>query len=298
MHLAWSNEQFTAGATFSVPFGSKVAWPEDWARRFDVQQASLTVLRASAFAGYRWRNLAFAVGPFVDFGHLEIQRAIDFVDVEGVTSLDTRATGFGGHAAMFVRATDSLDLGLTYRSRSKLSLSGYADFSVPAEFRGRAPDQAVSTKIILPDRIAMGANWRVRPDLELTADLEAWVWSTVDELLIDFAEEGTSDVRQARDWRSTLVPRVGATWIAFDWLKVRAGGYIDPTPTPKETVGPSSPDSTRLGLSLGATVSVLPSVDLSVAYQRIQFLGSTEQTEAVRFSGSADLAGASVSVRL
>lgn len=297
-HVAWAGEMFLAGASFSAPFGSRVLWPDAWQRRFDLQKASLTVLRASAFAGARIGPFAVAAGPFVDFGSLDITRAIDFIEAEGRTSLATRATGFGAHAGVFFRAGETIDLGLAYRSRSRLSLSGFADFDVPDELSASAPDQAVSTEIVLPDRFTLGLRWQMTPEVELFADLEVNLWSTVDALEIDFAEEATRDVRQPRDWRSTFVPRLGASWLAIEgWLTVRAGAFLDPSPTPRETAGPATPDSTRLGFTAGATVALPAGFELSLAYARLQLLGTTTP-EDVRFSGSADLAGASLGVSL
>lgn len=300
-HLSWSNDMFAAGASFTIPFASNVSWKDDWERRFDVQQASITVMRASAFVGMKLGPVSFAAGPFVDFASLELRRAIDFIEAEGSTALDTTAIGFGGHAGVFVQAVDTLDIGLTYRSRSSLKLEGFADFSVPAEFRNTVPDQAITTNITLPDRIALGAVWRVREDLEIAADIEVYLWNTFDALVIDFANEGTDDVTQARDWSPTFVPRLGASYAVLDWLTIRAGGFVDPSPAPSTTASPSSPDSTRLGLSLGASVALPWGIQVALAYQHLEFLGVTSEAEGMdglRFSGSADLAGLSLGLEI
>ena len=300
-HLSWSNDMFAAGASFTIPFGSSVRWKDDWERRFDVQEASFTVRRISAFFGGKIGPVSIAAGPFVDLATLETRRAIDFIEAEGSAKLETTATGFGGHAGVFVRAVDSLDIGLTYRSRAKLSFAGFADFSVPAELSGRAFDQAITAEVTLPDRIALGAVWRLNKEIELAADFEVYLWNTFDALVIDFAEEATSDVTQARDWSPTFVPRLGGSYAVLDWLTVRAGAFIDPSPTPSNTAGPSSPDSTRLGVALGASAQLPWGIDVALAYQHLEFLGVTseaEDTKGIRFSGAADLVGLSLGLQL
>jgi long-chain fatty acid transport protein len=299
LHLRYATDTFALGASFTVPFGSEVRWPDDWERRFDVVSARLKVLRVSGFGAYKFGSISVAAGPFVDFGSLALDRAIDFIDAEGKTSIETHSTSLGALAAVFFRATEELDLGLSYQSRSSLSLTGYADFDVPPELRGKASDQAVNAKLMLPDRLTAGALYRVNEELDLAFDLEVLLWSTVDELRIDFANEDMTDVSQRRDWSATVTPRIGATYRALSWLELRGGAFLDPSPVPEETVGPSSPDSTRIGLTLGAGAEY-KGFAFDLGYQLLMFTGSTskaEDLEGVSFGGSAHLVGLSLGYR-
>lgn len=300
LHLRWAGETLAFGASVTIPFGSAVRWPEAWERRYDLIEANLRVVRTSAFAAYRVGDFSFAAGPFIDAGSLSLVRAIDFIEAEGRTSIETHATGFGLVAAAFWQASGVLDLGLSYQSRSSLSLTGFADFTVPPELRGRASDQAVTAELTLPDRITLGALFRATETVELNVDLEVLAWSTVDELHLDFAGEDMTDVRQPRDWRATVTPRAGASWLALDWLKVRGGIFFDPSPVPVETLGPSSPDSSRIGLTLGAGAELVKNLSLDAGYQLLLFTGATtagESTGGVSYAGTAHLAGLSISYR-
>lgn len=301
VHARWSNETFGFGASLTVPFGSEVRWPDDWARRFDLIAAQVRVLRLSGFGAYKIGDLSFAAGPFVDFGTLELQRAIDFIEAEGKTQIDTHARGFGVLAAVYWRANAELALGVSYQSRSRLNLEGYADFSVPPELRGRAGDGAVSAKMTMPDRLTLGASYHVADNFDLYADLELLVWSTMDELRLDFAQENMDDVTQRRDWRATVSPRIGASYLANDWLTLRGGLFLDPSPVPVETLNPSSPDSTRVGLALGAGAEVVRGLGVDLGYQLLIFTGATSEAEGlqgVSFGGTAHLVGLSLRYRL
>jgi long-chain fatty acid transport protein len=301
LHLRWAGESFGLGASFSVPFGSQVVWPKTWAGRFELQEARLQVLRTEAFAGGHIGPVSFAVGPFLDIARLSFVRAIDFVDAEGTTSIETTAKGFGAQASVFVRALDSLDFGLSYQSRSKLRFSGWADFSVPPEFSQKAADQRLHTELMLPDRFRFGALYRISEDLELLADLELVLWSTVDELALDFEAEATTDQIQRRDWKTTVAPRIGAAWRAIDFLTLRAGFFVDPSPVPKSTVGPSSPDSTRVGLTLGAGADIYAGFGVDVGYQLLIFTGAESESgemAGVRYGGTAHLFGAALRLAL
>lgn len=300
-HLRWSGEHFGLGASFSVPFGSEVVWPGDWAGRFDLIEARLRVLRTEAFVGGRIGPVSFAAGAYVDVAQLSFVRALDFVQTEGRTSIETTANGFGGQASIFYRPIDDLDLGFSYQSRTKLSFDGWADFTVPAEVAQRAGDQRIATTLVLPDRFRLGALYRITEDVEVAADLEIVLWNTVDELALDFASEATEDQIQPRDWRTTVTPRIGAAWRLVDFLTLRGGLFVDPTPVPAATVGPSSPDSTRVGLSAGAGAELYQGIGLDLAYQLLVFTGAEAKSgemAGVRYGGVAHLFGAALRVAL
>jgi long-subunit fatty acid transport protein len=259
-------------------------------------------MRASGFLAYRFDRFAVAAGPFADFGSLQIVRALDFVDTEGKASIDTRATGFGASAAIFWRATDDFDLGLSYQSRSKLDFSGYATFVAPAEFKSIAANQALSTTMRLPDRLTLGALYLISEEVDLSADLELLLWSTMSSLVLDFTNPSTPSITEPRDWHTTIAPRIGATYgpRALSWLKVRGGAFLDPSPVPSTTVGPSSPDSTRIGLSLGASFMIFEGASLDVAYQQLFLTGASASGDTmpgVRYGGNLQLLGASLTYR-
>lgn len=298
-HLAlrWSGERLGFGAMLTVPFGSSVSWPAEWARRFELVEAKLSVLRVSAYGGWHDERFSLSAGVFLDRGSLAIVRALDFVEVEGSAAIDTRALGFGVAVAALFRATESIDLGLSYTSRSSLSFEGWADFSAPPELRGKALDQRVRASILTPDRLALGAAWRPSEAWTLSFDLELYAWSTVDELLLDFAEEGTTDARQPRDWSVTVTPRIGASHRTWERVTLRAGAFLDPSPVPSSTLGPSSPDSLRLGVALGAAIELHARVALDLGAQLVGFTGSTS-SDGVAYGGVAVLGGATLRINL
>lgn len=298
LHVRFGNGDYAAGASLTVPFGSSVNWPVSWPGRFELTKAKLTDLRISAFAGAKLGDFALAIEPFLDLATLRIERSLDFIDQEGTTAIDLAGRGFGVTLAAYYQVIDSFALGLTYHSRSKLDFDGYADFAVPAEFSGRAQDGKVTTSITLPDRITLGALYQASEEFDVALDLELVLWGTVDRLALDFEAPEMDDVVQPRDWHTTVSPRLGGSYQpnALDWLTVRAGAYLDPSPVPKETVGPASPDSTRFGLTLGAGAKISENFALDAGYQLI-FLTGAETPAGVSYSGTVNLFGLSASYR-
>jgi hypothetical protein len=116
-------------------------------------------------------------------------------------------TGFGVHLAAWAQAADDVAVGLTYKSRTKVPLSGGADFTVPDAFSEKTPDQEASGALSLPDRFVLGSRYE-RGRWTALADLELTLWGTYRELHIDFVEAQTPDVHQATRWHKTLAARV------------------------------------------------------------------------------------------
>jgi long-chain fatty acid transport protein len=298
-HVAWANDRFGLGASLTVPFGSRIRWPEGWAGRFALTEARVQDLRTTVYGGVRLGPVVVAAGGFFDVAELSFARNLDFIAAEGSARVDTSGTGFGGVAGIYGGHGDWSG-GLSYQSRSKLAFEGWADFETPPELSRSARDQPVRTTVTLPDRLVLGAAWRGLADLTVSADLELTLWSTVDALVVTFEDEAMAPLEDQRRWRTTVTPRLGATYQALDFLVARAGLFVDPTPVPSATAGPSSPDSTRVGLSVGAGLSPLSWLTVDLAYQLVVFTGQTGENPGLpgaEYGGLAHLFGAAVAIK-
>ena len=295
-HFSFGTEDFSVGGSLTVPYGSGVAWPADWEYRFDIVSANMRVLRASAFMAAALGPIQLATGPYVDFGKLTLARQLDFITQEGSVDIDTQARGVGGHVALFTQPIEGLSIGATYRSRTTLEFDGYATFDTPVEFQSRATSGPVTSKLVLPDRIAFGIEWQPLAALHISVELERTNWSSVNAMILDFEDPGTDDVEKDRRWDDTLATRMGATYGLSAATELRLGGFVDPSPVPEQTVGVDSPDSTRMGFTTGLGTMFSDNTGLDVAYQYIHFQGaqSTSADNPVSFKGAAHLLGVSL----
>lgn len=298
LQASLAHGRWVAGIAAGVPFGSGVAWPDDWAGRFEIVRTKLMDLRVAPFVAWRLGRVRVAAGLHVDFARLEIARQLDFIDVEGDVAIDMDGRGIGADAAVFVDATPSLALGATYKSRTAIDFAGGADFTAPDAFSDKTPDQHVSTAMTLPDRIALGARWRGGRWAAL-ADAEVTLWSTYRALVIDFANDMTPDVTQRADWHTTVGLRGGAEYAATRRVVARAGLAWDPSPAPRSTLAPSAPDSSRFSLTAGASWHMTPAVAIDAFFEQL-FLRGAETTSpdelAARYGGQAQLFGVAVRV--
>jgi long-chain fatty acid transport protein len=248
---SYARDRWAAGISLGVPFGSGVTWPADWPGRHEIVRTELQVFRAAPFFAWRLGALRVSGGVHLDAGRLQIGRNLDFIDMEGNVAIDMSGRGVGADAAAYWQASRDVSVGLVYRSRTHLALKGGANFTAPDAFSDKIPDQHAASSLTLPDQLAAGARL-VRGNYAAVADIVLTLWTTNDKLVVDFAEPQTPDVTQQASWHDAVAVRAGGEWTRGR-LVLRHGAYVDQSPAPADTLAPASPDSTRLGLTAGAS---------------------------------------------
>ncbi|MBA3392266.1 MAG: outer membrane protein transport protein [Deltaproteobacteria bacterium] len=251
LNVSFARDRWAAGISLGVPFGSGVTWPGDWQGQYEIVQTQLQVFRAAPFFAWSFGKLRASAGFHVDAGRLQIARDLDFIDVEGDVAIDMSGRGVGVDAALYYQAMPALSFGLAYRGRTRMALSGGANFTAPDAFAGKVPDQNAKSELVLPDQIVAGTRYDFGTYAALL-DVELTMWSTHARTTVDFAHEATPDVMQENGWRNTLSVRTGGEWTRGR-LVLRHGAYYDQSPAPRDRLAPSSPDSTRIGLTAGAS---------------------------------------------
>jgi long-chain fatty acid transport protein len=295
LHASVATGDLVLGVAAGVPHGGNVSWPADWAGRSEIIATRLAVARVAPFAGWRLGRVRVAAGIHVDLAQLRLRRSLDFVDTEGDVELLMTGAALGADASAFVRISDEIDVGASYRSRSRIALSGDADFTAPDAFSEKVADQQASTEVAIPDRVALGASWH-RGRLTVVGDLELTTWSSNQQQVIDFAREQTPDVVQVNEWSSTLAVRAGAEWRAGRWT-ARGGLAYDPSPASEQRLTPVSPDADRIQSSFGGSWQVSPALAVDGFYAWLHLLGRESQNPdsmMARYGGDAHLLGVGV----
>lgn len=281
---SYAADWWAAGVSVNVPFGGGIKWPRDWPLRFEARESSTVVLRVSPFFGARWRWLSFAAGPYVDRITTELTRSTNHVTSEGEFRVAAGGTGVGGHASVLVKPSNDVSLGVAYKSRDFVHVSGDVDFDVPTTFEPQFPDQHVSAKLKLPDRVAVGLGWSVAPTARVYLDGVYTFWSLNDKLDLDFERAETPDATIRYAFRDTFALRAGGELDVSPSVTLRLGVFGDGLPepaAPSNYLGPSTADMTRIGGSVGAGVKLSEWLAIDAFYQYFQLLSRT--------STSADL---------
>ncbi|MCX5746619.1 MAG: outer membrane protein transport protein [Proteobacteria bacterium] len=255
-------DRWAAGLAVGVPFGGGVSWPRMWPGATEAVRSNIQVFRVAPFFAWSFGKLKASAGVHVDAARLELQRGLDFIDAQGDVRLDLDGRGAGVDAALYLQARPDLGVGLAYRGRTTLALAGNANFTAHDAFSEKTPDQTASTTMALPETLTLGAHY-ARGRYRVLADLEWANWSVNDRTVVTFANASTPAAVQDNRWHDTLAVRAGGEYHAGK-LVVRAGGYVDPSPVPVAYLSPTSPDSTRLGVTFGGSYQLAPSWTVDV----------------------------------
>lgn len=146
------------------------------------------------------------------------------------------------------KPTNSLSLGLTYRSKTDATFDG--DIRI-----NNNKVANVEMDYDHPDQIQAGVRYRPHDKVSMEADIVWTNWrhneyqrETFNPYLI--LPTATSKT-YARDWNNTNQVRLGLEWQALDFMTVRAGYFYDPSPIPDDTFDMMWPDADKKTYSLG-----------------------------------------------
>lgn len=295
LDASFAQGRWAAGVAIGVPFGGGVTWPAAWAGASEIIASELMVVRTAPFAAYRFGKLRVSAGVHLDAARLQLHRGLDFIDVDGDVRLDLDGRGWGVDAAAYYQATPELGVALAFRSRSRIALGGNANFTAPEAFADKTPDQTASTTMTMPDVLVLGAHWKRGP-LAAVADLEYANWSVNERTEIAFANASTPSALQQNDWHDTVAVRAGGEYTEGAFT-TRAGAYLDPSPVPADRLSPTSPDATRVGLTLGASYQVGRAWSADVFAEHMWLLRrdtTSTETMPASYGGTAIVLGAGV----
>lgn len=281
------------GLGIYTPFGSSVGWGNDWAGSLITQSISLQSIFIQPTVSYAITDrISVGAGFVYGIGSVKIQRALplQFSNGEsGQVTLDGNAKGFGFNAGVQVRATDKLDLGLSFRSGVNMKVDkGNATFNVPASVSALFPSgNTFKTNVSLPSITTLGAAYRFTPAFTLQADVVFAGWKSYDSLKFEF-EKNTSAVANSsapRLYKNTVAFRLGGHYKINKQFAVMAGGAWDPTPSDDKYVSPDAVDADRLSLSGGLTYEPIPNLAIMAAFTYTSTAGREVSYSPENFSG-------------
>jgi long-chain fatty acid transport protein len=296
LDASYARDRWAAGIALGVPFGGGVTWPSTWENSSQAIATQLQVFRAAPFAAYSLGKLRVAAGLHFDAGRLQVERGLDFIDMQGTVKLDLAGQGMGVDASAFFTAREDLGIGLAFRSRTRLTFDGNANFTTPDAFSEKTPDQTARTRMTLPDQAVLGARWH-RDGVAILADLTYTNWSVNQRTEVDFKMDQTPTAMQMNEWHDTVSVRAGAELQSTSKLVARFGGYYDPSPVPAEHLTPTAPDSTRVALTAGASYRFSPAWSADAFAEQMWILRrdtTSVDTMPASYGGTALVLGAGV----
>lgn len=161
--------------------------------------------------------------------------------------LDVEDWAAGYLAAAAYQLTDTLRLGLVYRSQADFHEEGDVELSSLGMKTG------VKGDLSMPQSVMIGINWQVTKKLELAFNTTWSDWSVVKSLDMDFESPAIPDQRAPQNWHDTWRYSVGAEYKLNDAWAVQCGYTYDLDPTDAGYANTMCPPGNREQYGIGCS---------------------------------------------
>lgn len=196
--------------------------------------------------------------------------------------------GVGYNIGVLVNVSKKVSIGASYRSKidfkvdkgtAELNYSNENVQKVIAAINGAKPGTVVipplntgtfEAALPAPSNFNVGVAYKPNAKLSLTAELQFVGWKAYDTLTIQFDEENlhSYSIEAPKNYKSTIIYRIGGEYNICKLATVRLGAYYDTTPVREELYNPETPGSNKFAITAGASIRPLPfmSIDIALAY--------------------------------
>lgn len=291
------SERFVFGLGVNSPFGVHSDYDPRWKGRYQAVESLIDTVNVNPSLAYRI-NDEFSLGAGIDvqYFHAKLTNALDFGSIclqamrpsacaqagllpqqaDGQLKVEGDSVGVGYNFGLLYSPGPMTRLGVSYRSGINQSLTGKADFTVPARAlpltqQGQFADSSVRSPVQLPDSVLFGFHHQFDEQWAVTADALWTHWSRIESLTLKFSSpQGIST--QPMDWQNTWRGAIGLSYRLLSATTLRAGLAYDQSPVPSALLrSPRIPDSDRVWLTAGVTYELLANITLHGAYAHLFF---------------------------
>ena len=264
------NDRFWIGAGFFARFGLGVEFDDDWPGNVNSYNAFVRVLEFNPNAAYKLTD-KLSVSAGVSLARMDIKLESKAPIFKYDTSLTGDGMGVGYNLGIHYKLLDWVRLGLSYRSKIHINLSGRADVIQPrwASTSGLFRDGGIDSHVTLPDQLMLGVSFQVLKDLNIELGAIRKGWSNFDQMTIafDHPAAGMSKVTKQKNWNDVWRWQIGFEYNATSWLDLRCGYAYDNGPVPRNTSDYLLPVNDWQQFTLGAGLHWRAwTLDLSYGY--------------------------------
>lgn len=327
-------EGLTLGASVGAPFGLSTNYDKNWVGRYSALESDVKTVDLTLSAALKLSDgISIGAGVIWERGEATLSKAIDFgtaicagsgnplncfnpsypfkpQQLDGSLTVKGSDNGIGYVVGAQIVPSDSLAIGVSYRSEIKHELKGSLDFvGVPALLGAdpRFVDGPGGAQLVTPSVTTVSVKYAVAPNFRLLADYQYTGWDSLQDVTIKRAS-GTVVGSEPFHWSNTSFYSLGGEYDLSPAITLRAGVGFDKTPTHDAYRTPRLPDNDRTLYSIGASWNVSDNLSLDAGYQRIEIKSPTvaqgvdiasgnTSTLVGKFAGHADLFGVSMQYR-
>jgi len=309
-------DRFSAGLSFTTPYGNSANYGKGWEGANLLQDISLAVYALQPTVAYKpMSQFSMGVGPVIYSGSfVQNKRMVPGGNVGGnINAAPLASAKFSGDAdvALGVNAgilydilQDKLALGVGYRSEAKMKVAKgktkmtYSDPDTRDKIISSIPliaaldGSTFETELPLPANLNTGVSFRPMEKLLLAFDWQWIFWNTYDSLSLAFTN-GVPFYKSVsqKKYHNTFAYRLGAQYALIDQLDVRFGTYYDESPVDNSYLTPESPSTDKLGLTIGASYRPITGLSIDASLLRAFALSSRKATSGTKVDNYGSLDG-------
>jgi len=271
-------KNLSVGIAVNAPYGNRLAWKDDagenWKGRYLIKDISFKAITYQPTVSYKFNDIiGIGVGLVYATGTVDLNKAIPLqgANGDGTLNINGNTSSFGFNAGIMVHPEQGWSIGLDYRSKIKMSVKGAdATFVVPQSLSTNFPNNKVDVMLPLPANLDFGASYEFGKNKQWMIGLNLCYvfWSTYDSLVFDFQTKTAAVGRTANPtlYTDQMIVRIGSQYKINDMIKVRLGGYYDPSPVKNDYLNPQTPSLTELGVTCGISVTPFKGFSVDAAF--------------------------------
>ena len=246
------SEKLTAGLAVYTPSGLGSNWdgkdflPLTGGKELE-WMSKIGMVTISPVVAYKASDiLSFGVALNANYGMMKLKTSAGGAQY----AEDSNGWGYGATLGVLMKPSENLSLGLSFKTASKISLSGDVTMEALAYFSQlfgtTVPTTSSFTRdITWPMWIGAGIAFNPVDNFTLSADVQWTQWSKEDVIKTDFessiwklifAQTPDKEEEMVLNWKNATQIRFGAEYMINENIAVRGGYYYDPTPAPDETM--------------------------------------------------------------
>ncbi|HRB72876.1 outer membrane protein transport protein [Flavobacterium sp. WV_118_3] len=271
----------SAGIAVYTPYGSEVAWNQDWQGAHLVNKIDLKSFYVQPTISLKV-NEYFSVGggPIYVNGSVEFNRNLfrgdNITDANGNrpdVTLDAKGiSGWGYNVGFMFNPTNKMRLGVNYRSKIVMEArDGDATFhDVPAFLQQTLTNTKFNADLPLPAELTAGLSYQITDKFLVAFDINRAMWSAYKALVVEFAN-GAPTSNNPRNYKDATTYRVGAQYKANEKFTFRAGWYHDESPVQDGYFAPETPRNSSMGYTGGLTYQIGKRFGVDVSFLYLHF---------------------------
>lgn len=239
--------RFTLGLGVWNTFGGRSSYERTGNPALDATQDALIEINAAAALHI---SDMLSIGGALRFGVglFSIEATMNPFDAD----VSASGVGLGMTWGALVRPTETLRIGLTWRSPMRITTKGSGTFV----FGGPAERHDVEHRQSWPQQVSLGVGHQATRVLRIAAQVDWTQWSQQVEVSVLFPAGVLPDQVYPAYWNDTWTVRAGGEYAVSPRLAIRAGAYFDSQAVPDRTIERQYSDSNKVGLSAGSSITL------------------------------------------